>query len=50
MLLQVLGAIEPLVICLLIIASVAIFVEIIIEIVKAHRNYKDLGDIYKRKK
>lgn len=35
---------------LIIIASVAIFVEIIIEIVKAHRNYKDLGDIYKRKK
>lgn len=35
---------------LIIIASVAIFVEIIIEIVKAHKNYKDLGDIYKRKK
>lgn len=35
---------------LIIIASVAIFVEIVIEIVKAHKNYKDLGDIYKRKK
>lgn len=35
---------------LIIIASVVIFVEIIIEIVKAHKNYKDLGDIYKRKK
>ena len=35
---------------LIIIASVAIFVEIIIEIVKAHKNYKDLGDIYKIKK
>lgn len=35
---------------LIIIASVAIFVEIIIEIVKAHKNYKDLGDIYNRKK
>ena len=35
---------------LITIASVAIFVEIIIEIVKAHKNYKDLGDIYKRKK
>lgn len=35
---------------LIIIASFAIFVEIIIEIVKAHKNYKDLGDIYKRKK
>ena len=35
---------------LIIIASVAIFVEIIIEIAKAHKNYKDLGDIYKRNK
>lgn len=35
---------------LAVIASVAIFVEIVIEIVKAHKNYKDLGDIYKREK
>lgn len=35
---------------LLIIALVAIIVEMAIEIVKAHKNYKDLGDIYKRNK
>lgn len=35
---------------LIIIASAVIFVEIIIEIVKAHKNYKDFGDIYKRNK
>ena len=35
---------------LLIIALVAIIVEMVIEIVKAHKNYKDLGDIYKRNK
>ena len=35
---------------LIIIASVAILVEIVIEIAKAHKNYKDLGDIYKREK
>ena len=35
---------------LIIIASVEILVEIVIEIVKAHKNYKDLGDIYKRNK
>lgn len=35
---------------LIIIASVVIFIEIIIEIVKAHKNYKDFGDIYKRNK
>lgn len=35
---------------LIIIASVAIIVEMAIEIAKAHKNYKDLGDIYKRNK
>lgn len=35
---------------LLIIALVAIIVEMAIEIAKAHKNYKDLGDIYKRNK